>query len=384
MIKLHCSTPARRCFALLTPLLAFANPLASQASVHAVSPSYDSKSAPSAFALPGIDGPSRQQIMVGSSRLKGIVDHTISEIIFRRDFSVGRSLKGGSINLQIRLSRGAREPARASRDMTKNSTQSKLVFSGDVVLPNSPALGSNRYDPWGPSNSVHIKFTKPFIYSGGALCIDITGRPVANKNPGLWRLDYELGFRGGSATPFGKSCWGMAHNGISLRANRLRLQIGSTMSVTAIGRDRASPLLLIGASDYPAGIDLSPMGALGCRRYVNYQVIVPLRYTSIGSNTKVGSLRFESVIPVNKTLLRARFFIQVVDFERNLPKSEWTNSAALTTSNGLALTIASFPPTLGMSIITSRTVGPKQPIPTTGATNVELGPVMRFVTTPKK
>ena len=61
-----------------------------------------------------------------------------------------------------------------------------------------------------------------------------------------------------------------------------------------------------------------------------------------------------------------------------LPKSEWTNAAGMTTSNGLALTISSVPPTLGMSMVRLYAVDPAKITPGWGAVDVSKAPVIRF------
>jgi hypothetical protein len=62
------------------------------------------------------------------------------------------------------------------------------VFGGNVVLPSSspPAAATV---PWSPGDTVRVVFATPFLYTGGPLCVDLTGHAVAGQHADWWMAD---------------------------------------------------------------------------------------------------------------------------------------------------------------------------------------------------
>ena len=83
-------------------------------------------------------------------------------------------------------------------------------------------------------------------------------------------------------------------------------------------------------------------------------------------------------IPLDKNLAGARFYMQFANNETVLPRSEWTNAAGMTTTNGLDLTISALQPKLGMAMIRSDDAARGKTPPPWGVIDVSSGPVIRF------
>ncbi|MCA8956864.1 MAG: hypothetical protein KDC87_12375 [Planctomycetes bacterium] len=350
------------------------------AQVHQVSPAFDSTLAPGADCLPGLRGGFRQQILIDPVRLGGLAGRTLTGFSFRRDLGRAEALSGGQISLDVRLSVGVTAARDCSQVFVANApaVSQMQVFTGIVTVPNSPPLGSNPA-PWGVQNSVSVSFASGFKYTGGTLCIELDGRPVPGKEPDFWYVSQEVGVAGGgSATPFGVSCSTFHVGGESLIVEAKGLQLGSTMRSFVVGRPGSSPLLLVGASSHPSGVDLSPTGALGCSLYVSAYVAIGLTYSPQLPGFPNAFANLELQIPSRGIQPGTRLFLQSADLETALPSSQWTNAAGLTTSNAVDLRVASTPPVLGMASVTSRPVDAAQPMPATGEVDVERAPVLRL------
>jgi hypothetical protein len=368
-----------RLLALFT-LTTVQTPLSAQTNVFQISKKFDSTEGPGAVAFPGFHGGFRQQILISSSRLVGLTGKTIRGIWVRRDLFHRERLTGGSIDIELRLSRANTTPGGASPIFALNvpKTQS-VVFKGRIVIPTSPALGAT-VTPWSTPNSVKIMFGTAFRYQGGDICMDVVARPVAGSEPLFWFIDYERGSDTGKTRAFGTSCSDFADTAKhSLFANRGGLQIGNTMRLMALGRPGSTPLFLLGASEIRGGVDLSAMGATGCRQHIAYFLITPLRYSNPTKANRPASLYFELQIPADINLLGRSVFTQFADDELALSAPNRTNAAGLTTSNGLELIISSINPDLGMSTVTSEVVHAFTPMPSTGRVNVSMAPVLRLL-----
>jgi hypothetical protein len=350
-------------------------------SVYQVSPTFDSVVAPSTHAFPGFGAGFRQQIVVAATRLAGLprTNSSLKGMWIRRNLAHKFAIRGGLADLEIRISPARRAPDKVSPTFSTNipSTQ-KLVFKGRVTIPNAPSLSGN-VSPWSTTNSVRIAFGSPYVYQGGNLCIDVIGRPVKGSEPDTWRIDCERGNYSGSSKRLGKSCSTFAdQNGETLYNHDLWLQIGSTMRLKAMGRPGSLPLLLLGARAVPGGYDLTGMGATGCRQHISYFLVAALTYSKPPFAGAAAVLKFETQIPANSTLLGASVFTQFADDETALPRTEWSNPAGLTTSNGLELKISSVKPSLGISLVTSEDLA-IVPSPKMGRVDVSTGPVMRLL-----
>ncbi|MCB9872267.1 MAG: hypothetical protein H6837_20600 [Planctomycetes bacterium] len=352
--------------------------LSAQTKVFPVSPSFDATNAPSSASFPGLHGAFRQQILVGAPRLAGLTGKTVTGLAVHRDVDWSSALTGGSVDFEVRLSTSSIPPENAVEAFDRNAstTGQVLVFRGQTAIPNSPSVGPN-HDPWAAQNTVTISFSTGFAYTGGTLCIDVIGRPVAGKEPKLWYIDHEFEGPGGTATRFGITCSVFGTDRGNLVGLERGLYLGSTMRIVLLGRPGSSPLLMFGANGLPAGIDLGAAGAAGCRQYVQSLAAVGLLYHD--SRTMPNAFaNFSVQIPASRSLLGAKVFAQSVDLEAQLPRSQWTNSAGFTTSNGLEIQVAKTAPSLGMATVRSHVVD-SGPMPTSGEVDVARAPVLRLL-----
>jgi len=298
----------------------------------------------------------------------------------RRELHYGRQLDGGKINLTVKASTTTRLPRSASELFSLNASAAHqtTAFSGVVTVPDSPALGGSPV-PWATTNSFKVIFTSPFRYGGGTLVLDLAATPQKSGAPSFWYVDHEYVFHNGMASIFGQTCSQFTAGGLSLTAESKGLQIGGTARIIAFGHPGASPLLLVGISKLQPGIDLGLIGATGCRQYVNYFSIARLQYQKVVPNFEAAFTNLFVQVPPNPALVGSLVFLQSADIETRLARSEWTNPAGLTTSNGLELRISTTSPTLGMSIVQSQEVEIGKPLPVGGRIDVERAPVIRLL-----
>lgn len=367
--------PIAACVATLAPHARAQN------SVFLVSPSGDMVPGQSADSMPGLSGRFRQQILIGPSRLQGLTGKSLHGLWFRRTLTDNSALVGGTISLTIGLAHTATAPERASMAFEANApaTSQTEVFRGSVLVPHAPALGPTPA-PWSRDNAFQVAFPTGFTYRGGTLVVDIAGGPASPGGPIAWYMDHELRPHDGTATTFGTSCSNYKlQGGLNLLAEDSGLQIGGTARIMAMGRPNTRPLLLLGITPIPTGVDLAPMGAPGCQQYLSI-------FSSLGLSYQPPIPGFDPVfthlllpVPFDTSLISAQITMQTADIETSLPTSSWSNVAGLTTSNGLTLRIASTQPTLDMSVVQSAAVDPGQAIPASGRVDVERAPVFRIL-----
>lgn len=351
-----------------------------QTTIFKLSRDADAGNTPAASSFAGFGWSFRQQILIDEWRLGKLRGQKLFGFVVRRDLGITREMPGGEVDLEVRLSISPRSAARAETTFANNTgTQLMTAFRGRVILPTSPAIKTTTTKPWAAENSVTVSFPNAYSYAGGTLCIDLFGSPVAGKEPQYWPVDHELDGSRGQDIEFGKSCSDFAVEGITLSAETTGLQIGSTIRLVGFGRLGSTPLLLIGAKAHPTGVSLSPMGAPGCHLYVDYFLSAALAYRASTWLEQPASLEFHAQVPHDLTMMGVSVFFQTADIETAIP-SNWTNSAGLTTSNGLELRIANSAPSMGMSVVRSDPLGPMAPWPGLATTvDVEAAPVMRFL-----
>ena len=364
------------CFASVFASLGHAQSL-----THRVSSTYDSVSAPSAGTIPGLGGAFREQILIDAHRLQGLGGRAIEGIQFRRSLDPNEVLEGGAVAMTVWLHEVSGVAASASSNFADNApvAQRVEVFKGVLIVPSSPKVGSLP-NAWSTANSFQIVFRTPFSYSGGTLVVELLAAPKATGTPGRWPLDCEHVTHDGMASTFGSSCSSFAmSDGLALVAEDSGLQVGGTARVLSFGRPGTRPVLLLGVTPLTQGIDLAGLGATGCFQFVDYFLSQGLVYQTPIPNFASAHAEVLLKIPLDPSLFKAQLTMQSADIETGLPQASWTNSAGLTTSNGLTLQLASTQPTLGMSTVQSTTIGLGQSAPVSGRVDVERAPVMRLL-----
>lgn len=156
-------------------------------SLHLVAPAtYATTDANRFCALPGAVDPFRHQTLIGASHLSSMAGNYLSAIEFRRS-AANEIFAGGQVHLTVNLSITPITPIQCSNAFVNNTGPSPIqVFSDTVDVPLSPAT---TVPTWTFDNVVRIAFQTPFHYTGGTLCVDIEGAPIAGQTLGWWMAD---------------------------------------------------------------------------------------------------------------------------------------------------------------------------------------------------
>jgi hypothetical protein len=251
------------------------------------------------------------------------------------------------------------------------------VFRGRVSLPTSPAL-TDRYVGWSPPNAVNIPFSTPFPYVGGNLCVEIDGQSIPGAS--CFRpFDYEYEGQPGIVTIYGTACGNYAGR-YSADVSPSNLRLSTTASFHSWGQPNTPGAMMIGDLKYFPGIDLDPLGATGCDLYLRPTITLPAAFGIPVRTGEPGTGRVTFRFPSSTAFMGAMLWVQWANIEVGLPREEWSNPLGLTTSNGLELTISSFPPALGMATVLSDVVVQGGAFPSTGHANVTKAPTLRFDT----
>lgn len=301
--------------------------------------------APSQLWIPGGNNPVRQQTLVGASHLQPLLGTELLALELRRT-AKNRAFPGGSADLTVTLSTAPVQPLSIGRTFADNvGHNAAVVFSGTVSLPASPIeLGPTV--GWSANNVVRIVFQTPFVYTGGTLCIDITGLPVAGLSTDDWLADAAFEDLFGTAVDLGPGCGLYAGtSGATSSVSERSLLPGSNARFRAYGTPGS---LAIAAHGAPAATPL-PLSAFGVQAP---GCLVHLDPTLILATT-VHWFEVES-----DPLLAMRG--GVAEAYVPLPGAAWMFGLSLTTqwfdliqpatSNAVQWTVASQLPTLDMAL----------------------------------
>jgi hypothetical protein len=158
--------------------------------------------------IAGATDEQRQQTLIGASHLPAsMLNRPIVAIELRRS-AIAEPLLAGSMNLTIRLSISPSNPLTPSNVFATNVGSNPVqVFQGTVALPASPATGPTQTTvAWTANNILRVDLTTPFVYTGGTLCVDITGAPISGQKT-WWMADaVEQVIPGTSAIDIGTGC----------------------------------------------------------------------------------------------------------------------------------------------------------------------------------
>lgn len=248
------------------------------------------------------------------------------------------------------------------------------MFRGRIALPASPAPAGRAVGWSTPSDVVSIPFTTAFPYSGGTLCIDLLGRPVAGNASRFWAVDAIADPASSRVTPFGDACGPFRGRArvtdpyTTAFVGPRELVAACSASFVARGGIGMPGAFLFGFT--PASIDLHALGvaAPGCRLLVADGAAIPTPFedwTPRGFAAGVASVPLR--IPVESRLFGARFVSQFVEI-----------GAPLRTSNGLDCALAASLPALGMAVVTAPFDGVQAPA--RGRVDTGTAPVVRFDT----
>ena len=347
---------------------------------HCVVPAtFSDKDAPSWGNVAGFSSHRRQQVVISSNRMFPLKGKSLLEVWFRRDSLFTEVLQPGQSQVTALVSSGGKEPETATMTFGSNhGPQVIQVTRRKLALPKSPRLATGKVADWATHNSVRISFSTAFFYSGGPLCLELVGKPLAGQASDFWPVDFNYDPEKGVATPFGSTCYPLGKEARSASAAPASLRVGSTARLQAFGRPDTPGILTLGNQHYANGINLSFAGAPGCHIYTQPIVSLGQFFASLPW-IKHGFATSTFHIPNHPRFMQGRIYAQWINLEAALPRSQWTNAAGLTTSNGLELTLAATPPRLGMCFISTGAIGKGQSIPSQGTVYQFKAPVIRFV-----
>ncbi|MFO1078049.1 MAG: hypothetical protein U1E73_10055 [Planctomycetota bacterium] len=357
--------------------LAFA---ALTAALQAQSPSY--QVVPSAFTttdamsyewIAGATDPQRQQTLIGANHLQALVNHQITALEFRRT-AVDEDYLPGAADLAVTLSVSPNPPLHCSNQFAQNvGANATLVFQGTVTFPASPRIPTGVGSPmaWTPSNIVRVQFTQPFTYTGGTLCVDVTGTPIQGQKT-WWMADaMEDVIPGSSAVQLGGGCgyYGGPNREWSFVAVRSLIP-GGYAQFRAEGSPNGLAFALFGAEAtapaFPTYPPLSQWGlpTPGCVCYVNPLLIlavVPTLFEPEAQGSGIGALA-EVLVHLPPSASWAGFTLT----------TQWYDVTLMAVSNGFRWTVGATPSSLDMALCEGNPASPR------GNVTTYLAHVLRF------
>ncbi len=250
-----------------------------------------------------------EQILYDGSEIAR-VRAVITAVAFRPDSERGKAFLARTVHRRILAAHCPKGPDALSGTFAANlpSGAVKVFESSRVVFPPSPILPGPR-----PFTAV-FPFSKPFLYERrkGNLLLDILGKgkPSAWSE---WIADAHAQSYGtsGMTSPIGPGCKGNKGEWVDLKVGAYSLKLGGSLSLSfPTNLSRPGTLLAwIGSSEERFGgirlpLDLSFLGANGCRLYASIQVWKGIR----GSGGGFPSWRIP--IPKNPALAFARLHLQ--------------------------------------------------------------------------
>jgi hypothetical protein len=353
-------------------LLAATSLASAQSEVH-VPAQYQSVDASSLGRWPGFTQRTRQQFLIGASHLSAARGRSLTSLSVRRDGSFQAALTGGGADLTLAISSGRAATDPSPLFAANRTSAPTTVFAGRVSLPASPAMTSANEPTWLSPFAVTLPFSQAYAYAQGDLCLDVDGAPAPGDVSPWWPIDYATDAGTGAAQTIGVGCGRFSRASTS----GTQWQIGSTARLLASGEagSLAVPMLGLHANQ---SIDLSFLGAPGCMLRVDPLISLTLPYIGASDPRQPGIAEFALQIPNQQSLLGASLGAQWLDMQQFLPPSRWSNTAGLTLSSALSLTLSATAPWLHGAMIETG-IYPTGTLPDDGHVTPGRLPVMRFV-----
>lgn len=354
---------ANRCVALL----ALGATLAAQSPQHLVVPAaYTTNDAVSYQWIAGASRDVRQQTLIAPNHLTALLGTTIQAIELRRS-AANEAFAGGTANLTVSLSISPNTPLACSSQFAANVGPSPVqVFSGAVTLPASPA-DTGPTIAWSANNTVRIPFQTPFVYTGGTLCVDVVGAPVAGQNANWWMADAEFENLTATSTDFGGGCggYGGPQHEWSYVAERTLIP-GGHAKFFAYGAPGSLAFVLFGGGS-PVGVPMSAIGfpsPLGCDLHLTWILLIQLAVFVPEAEPALLSRGGRAELELT--------FGHDPSFLGFTCTTQWVDLISWETSNAIEWTTPSSVPTLGMALVEGH------PSELAGEVSVHLAHVMRF------
>lgn len=353
-----CLDPART----LAWILAISSSVAAQQML-VVPSGFGAQAGNSRASIAGVSGSGHQQIVVEDVHLLPLVGKSITAIEFRRAKSTD-SFVGGASQLTVSLSPSTHAPIAASAVFAGNRASAPaVVFSGTVLVPNSPASPGPSI-PWSVENVIRVSFQFPHLYMGGHLCIDLDGVWQQGVSPAWWPVDAVRQVLDSSVVDMGPGTGPHCNpSGGWSMVDPADLCAGGEVRMSASG---GNPALVMGMLGRPSAfpIPLAPfgIGAPGAMAYLEeiylsqlfFMVAPPIPHFTVGLSDWIVGLPNES---------------WVVGLEL---ASQWVDLSTWDVSNGIRFRVAGTVPTLGLANIDGA-VGAAD-----GDRSVQAAPLLRF------
>jgi len=325
---------------------------------------YATTDAPSYFWVAGASCSVRQVTLVGASHLVGLVGRSITAIELRRS-AADEAFGGGQANLVVSLSHSPRTPLRARPTYDANvGADAVRVFAGPVVIPQSPPQ-VGPVVAWSAANTVRIEFRAPFVYTGGTLCIDVVGTPIAGQSASWWMADAAFEPTTGVATSHGQGCGAFGgSSGAWAHAAGRHFVPGGHARFHAYGTHGGYGFAAFGMPGQPIPLTLLGLPAPGCDVHLSsFEAILPAYFEP------------ETVPALMAAGGRADVSLWIPDSAAMFGvgmATQWFDWQQLATSNAIHWTVAAAMPTLDMTSIDG------DPSEATGHVSVHLAHVLRF------
>ncbi len=332
---------------------------------HTVPTAYATAEANSLEWVAGTGAHLRQQTLIGASHLTALVGRELLALELRRA-AFADAFQPATTDWVVTLSHSPNAPLACDDVFANNVGPAPVtVFQGQVSAPASPGTTSNAI-PWTANNVIRVVFQTPFTYTGGTLCLDITGTPIVGQTSRWWVSDAVWEDIPGTVTEIGGGCG--IYGGPQKRwagAAPHTLMPGAIAQFWAYGAPNSFGIVAFGAPA-AAPIPLSAFGipAPGCDIHLNPALVL------------ASSVAFFE--PVNlplyvegKAKARVRLPADPWVFGLTLT-TQWFDLMQPATSNALQWTVASQIPTLDMAHVDG------DPTDAAGNVTVHLAPVYRF------
>ncbi|MGK0157399.1 MAG: hypothetical protein ACI9SE_004378 [Neolewinella sp.] len=350
--------------AVTVTALTLATGLRAQTNFTVVPPQHAVVDANHQTGVPGVVD-QRTQILVGASQLTAMAGRSIEAIELRRS-AADESFTGGAVNLTVNISVAPHPPLDCSATFSQNiGANPTTVFSGLVSVPTSPAItGSNV--AWTPDNVVRIPIVPPYPYTGGPLCIDITGHPVAGQEVQWWAADATYQQLPGTTTDLGGGC---SSNPASLgnwsSIETHSLVTGGHARMLAFGSPYGLAIAAIGPQSAPiplTTLGINPPGACALRVFP-VTILIPTLFIPDPDPAFAASGGLADLLIKMPNTPAAQGFTLT---------TQWFDWSQQATSNAIEWTIASSVPSLDMASIEGHALD------SIGNASVHIAPVIRF------
>ncbi|HLU37794.1 MAG TPA: hypothetical protein VK081_00310 [Planctomycetota bacterium] len=319
-------------------------------------------------ALAGVEQRFRMQVLLDGAALGPLPGHSITDLAFRRDGQHLAAQQGGRVQATVRMSTTARPSSAASpRFRDNHGADEREVFSGEIVVPTSPALANRDGAQWTAPDAVVFALRDPFPYQSGTLCVELAAAPVSGSASPWWRIDYELFWHDAQVAATGAACDPLSN----AFASRNTLLPGGSLDLICSGPRGATGVLLLGTTPITPALSLDFLGAPDC-----YAGVVPAAAVAApiqgGPVTERAAANLTLDLPCESWLAGGQILAQWAVFPN--PR----NPALLTTTKVLSLQIASSPSTLPGTLVRTGPLGNTEPWPAVGRVYPQLMPVVRL------